>query len=298
MKTEREVLQGLLTQAYGLSEEGVASLYNEEKTELLPDAYEKILESDRVRISKFKADEKKIREESYGRAKREVMSDYEKQIREKYQLQSDKQGVELIDDLVESYRSQGGGGDLTDEQIKKSKLFLDYVENTKKEYQTKLDEKENELVKFKAEVAEKETWYTAKEAANAILESLKPILPEDATKANQWKNIYLNELRSLKREMRDGKIILLDEDGKDLQDGHGNRISFEAKAKEIAEKYFEFAEGNQRGNPNGGNGGGGQRKFVFTSDEDYLSQKAKETDPKVKQDMSLAYFEWKKSMRG
>jgi hypothetical protein len=295
---EKEILSGLLTQAYGLNEEGVASLYNEEKTELMPDALTKILDIDKTRISTFKVDEKKVREEAYGRAKREVMTDYEKQIREKYQIQSDKQGVELIDELVESYRSQGGGGDLTDDQVKKSKVFLDFVEITKREYQSQVDEKETALNQFKAEVAEKETWYAAKEAATSILEALNPILPQDASKASNLKGIYLNELRNLKRELRDGKIVLLDGEGKDLQDGHGNRIPFEAKAKEIAEKYFEFAKGSQKSSPPMGKGGSATRKFIFASEDDYFAQKNAEKDPEVLQDMRVQFLEWQKSLRG
>ncbi len=295
MANEKEVLHGLLTQAYGFNEEGVASLYNEDKTELAADAIEKLLEADRNRIAKLKPDEKKIRDEVYGRATREVRESFEKQIREKYQLKSDKQGVELIDDLVETFRSEGGGAGLTDDQIKKSKLFLDFAEQARNEKQTVITEYENKLNQFKAEVADKETWYTAKEAALTYLDSLNPILPKDPSKAQMWKEIYLNELKGVKREIRDGKIVLLDESGNDLQDGHGQRVSFETKAKEIADKLFEYSKGNERNDAPAGGGSGGPRKFVFTSEDDFMSQMDKEGDPAIRGEMSKAWFAQRKS---
>lgn len=291
MSNEKELLHGLLTQAYGLNEEGVSSLYNEDKSELKPDALNNLLNIDKERIAKIKPDEKKIREEMYGRATREVMTNYEKQIREKYGVTSEKQGIELIDDLIAEYRKDDGGQGLTDDQIKKSKLFLDYTEKFRAEKQGVVDEYEGKLNQLKSEVQERESWYQAKDGALKLLDSLKPILPEG--KEDVWKQIFLDNVRKINRVVRDGSIVLLDDEGNDLQDGHGHRITFDQKVKEIADGIFTYHKGEDRGTPPYKPGTGGTTKFTFTSENDYLKQDAEEKDAQVRIEMAAAFRKWK-----
>ena len=291
MSNEKEILHGLLTQAYGLNEEGVSSLYNEDKSELKPDALDHLLNIDKERIAKIKPDEKKIREEAYGRATREVMTNYEKQIREKYGVTSDKQGIELIEDLVAEFRKDGDGSGMTDDQIKKSKLFLDYTEKHRLEKQGVIDDYEGRLSKLKSEVDERESWYQAKDGALKLLDSLKPILPEG--KEDVWKQIFLDSVRKVNRVVRDGSLVLLDDEGNDLQDGHGHRISFDQKVKEIADGIFTYQKGEDRGTPAYKANPGGTTKFTFTSEQDYLKQDAEEKDPQVRIAMGAAFRQWK-----
>ena len=107
--------------------------------------------------------------------------------------------------------------------------------------------------------------------------------------------MFLSEVRGLKRTIRDGKPVLLDSDGNDLQDGHGNRISFDKRVQEIATGLFEFQKGEGRSTPPGGGGGGGPQKFTFASEQDYMNQRAKVTDAETLKDMAKSFIEQKKS---
>ena len=288
----KETLNGLLTKAYGLDENGVTSLYNEDGSDLKPEAYQSILDMDVERIAKLKPDEKKIRDEAYGRATREVMTNFEKQIREGHELQSDKQGLELIEDLIAKYKVAPPKGDLTEDQIKSNKFFLDFVEKMKKEQEEALNGKQSELEEFKSQVKGQQTFQTVKEKSLALLDAMSPVLPEDPTKAKAWMDIFIGELSKEKYDIRDGVVVVLDAEGKDAQDGHGNRLKFEDIVKGKAEKLFEFDASRKRDMPNNG-GQPPAGPIKITSEADFVEQYEKETDSAKRAELSKAYFAWR-----
>lgn len=270
MPTEKEVLTGLLSAAYQIDETGVAELYTSDGAELKPEALQLLLEKDAQRIAAIKPDTKKYFDDGYKKAQSETLSKFEKDVATKYGIQSDKKGIELIDDLVAKFKEDHPDDP---DKIKKSKFYIDAVEEfnrQKSEIETTL---KSEFETYKKQVEKEKLFGSVSNQALVIFENLKPILPTDAAKANNLKQVFINELAALNYDVRDGQIILLNEDNSDKTDNHGNRIKFESFVKQTAEKYFEFYKADGKGAPNHKQNNNNQSVSVFkiNSEADFIA---------------------------
>ncbi len=150
MKT---IITGLLSKAYNFDNGKIAELFKDGETELSEqqqtEILNKILEIDAQRVENIKksVDKKDAFQDGFKKAKSEVLTDFEKGLKEKFGIESDKTGLELVEEVV-SKKSEGGqGGDITEDAIKRSKVFQDMESNLKKqittvktEYETKINE--------------------------------------------------------------------------------------------------------------------------------------------------------------
>jgi len=231
-KEEQNLLTESLSKLFKIEPEILASLYNEAGE--LSD-FSKILELDAERIKKIKSDTN----DQYKRGIKEGASKIEKEIREKYELDSELIGVDLIDHLVVTKVEEAkvaGTKDVTKHpdfiklQVSIDKLLKD----RDKEWEGKMEVKERDFNKVR--IFEK-----VREKALLNLSGRNPILSPDPRKAQNWKETYLNDLRQANyMEDDDGKLIVLDKDGKTLQNPHGQNITFDQFEKDIADKYFDY----------------------------------------------------------
>jgi len=239
-ENEKKVLSDSLSKLYKIEPETLASLYNEAGE--LSD-FSEILKLDADRIKKYKTDN----DSQYKRGIKEGAEKIELAVREKFELDSDLKGVELIDHLVVQKiedAKAAGTKDITKhpDYIKLQLSIPKLLNDRDKEWEVKLTEKEKEIIK--AKLLEK-----VDKRALTNLESRKPILSEDPRKAQKWKDTYLNELHQ-GNYMEDGDtIIVLDKDDKPLQTDHGKPVSFDDYEKEIADQYFEYPVADQRSSP-------------------------------------------------
>lgn len=239
-KDEQKILNESLSKLFKLDPETLASLYNDAGD--LVD-FSKILELDADRIKKFKSEN----DSQYKRGVKEGASKIEKELKEKYELESDLVGVDLIDHLVVKKVEEAkaaGTKDITKhpEYIKLQIAIDKQLKDRDKEWETKLVAKEAEF--NKAKLFEK-----VREKALMNLEARKPILPTDPRKAQTWKETYLNDLRNANYMDSEGQIVVLDKEGKPLQTDHGKTVTFDEYEKEIAEKYFEYPVSEPRSSP-------------------------------------------------
>ena len=259
MKT---IITGLLSKAYNFDNGKIAELFKDGETELSEDQQKEILQklldedAKRVEAIKKSVDTKPAFQDGFKKAQGEILTKFEKDLKEKFGLESDKMGLELVEELV-SKKSEGGqGGDLTEDAIKRSKVFQDMESNLKKQikqtetdYQAKINEIQDG---YKAE----QTFSNVSQKALQIFNGLNPILPQNKTVADNQVKFFVNTLKDFKFDVQDERIVVMDKDGKVLEDGHGNSRSFEDIVKETASGLFEFKANN--GGSGSGNGGQGQ----------------------------------------
>lgn len=259
MKT---IITGLLSKAYNFDNGKIAELFKDGETELSEDQQKEILQklldedAKRVEAIKKSVDTKPAFQDGFKKAQGEILTKFEKDLKEKFSLESDKMGLELVEELV-SKKSEGGqGGDVTEDAIKRSKVFQDMESNLKKQikqtetdYQAKINEIQDG---YKAE----QTFSNVSQKALQIFNGLNPILPQNKTVADNQVKFFVNTLKDFKFDVQDERIVVMDKDGKVLEDGHGNSRSFEDIVKETASGLFEFKANN--GGSGSGNGGQGQ----------------------------------------
>jgi hypothetical protein len=291
MPTEKEVLAGLLSRAYQFDNDGVTSLYNEDGTELKPDALDVILSKDADRIAALKFDVKKTRDEGYMRGQSESLTNYEKAIAAKYGLKTDKKGIEFIDELVAQFNKDHADDP---DKIKKSKIFIDEIERMNAEKNDIEARYKGELDAYKKQVEREKLFNIVVEDALIQFENMRPILPQDAAKAANLKKIFINDLATVDYIIREGKKILVNPDGSDMLDQHGIRVPFDGFVKATAEKYFDFHVSESKSNANHRQNNNNQSSTVFniTSEQDYLDQRAV-TPEKDRPALKDAFDKWR-----
>ena len=259
MKT---IITGLLSKAYNFDNGKIAELFKDGETELSEEQQteilNKILEIDAQRVENIKksVDKKDAFQDGFKKAKSEVLKDFEKELKEKFGLESDKMGLELVEELV-SKKSEGGqGGDVTEDAIKRSKVFQDMESNLKKQITTVKTEYETKINEIQDGYKAEQTFSNVSQKALQIFNGLNPILPQNKTVADNQVKFFVNTLKDFKFDVQDERIVVMDKDGKVLEDGHGNSRSFEDIVKETASGLFEFKANN--GGSGSGNGGQGQ----------------------------------------
>lgn len=259
MKT---IITGLLSKAYNFDNGKIAELFKDGETELSEEQQKEILQklldedAKRVEAIKKSVDTKPAFQDGFKKAQGEILTKFEKDLKEKFNLESDKMGLELVEELV-SKKSEGGqSGELTEDAIKRSKVFQDMESNLKKQIKQTETDFQNKINEIQDGYKAEQTFSNVSQKALQIFNGLNPILPQNKTVADNQVKFFVNTLKDFKFDVQDERIVVMDKDGKVLEDGHGNSRSFEDIVKETASGLFEFKANN--GGSGSGNGGQGQ----------------------------------------
>jgi hypothetical protein len=250
-KINAEAFETFAVKVLKLTPEDLAGLYNEagELTD-----FSLIERKDAERISKFSSD----KTNQYNRGLKEGAQKLEKELKEKYEIDSDLIGVELFDHIVETKVAEVKSAK-PEEVLKQDKKALE------KEWQDKLNAKTEEINQsiLLGEV-EASAW--------ADFDSFNVVL-SDPKKDKALKDVYIAEVKKRKHLKDKDGFSILGEDGKTvLTDEHGYPVSFTDSNRSIAAKYFDFKVAEDRSSAG------------LTETEKLKQQSAKVRKPKDKDD--------------
>lgn len=244
-----QLYKGLLSSIYRMDEQEQTALLNADgATE--ESVNTAIATRDAERISKLNG---KF-QEGYAKGKSESLSNFEKQLREKFQItDTDKLGLDLVDQIVTAAKGQQSGqSQLTDDQVRQHPAYLELekkakadLKKTATEWETKYNQRESDWTKQQHSAA-------AKDVLRAELKALKPLLPKSELAANNLLNSFLNSYESQGIEFikqQDGSYLPV-KDGKPLQDNHGYSVSLADLVKRDSAQWFDFEANNGGGNSN------------------------------------------------
>jgi len=278
---EQKKLNGFLSKTLKMEAEDMASLYNEAGELVSLTAAEK---ADTARVAKLKDDN----DSQYKRGQKEVASKLEAKLKDKYDIESELTGVELIDHILseEIKKVKGNGEDITAHpEYIKLKLENDKSLKAKdKEWQKKLEDVE-------VSHSKQLIFSKVRDRAFAELDNLKPILPDDARKAQKWREKFIDEFKSFDYQEQDGKFIIL-KDGKPMQDSHGYTKSFEEHVKETASDFFEFQTAEHRSSSANKEVEG--KSITIKNDDDYVAKMKLAQTPQERIELLNAYQKTKK----
>lgn len=239
MKAEEQTkLNETLVKVFKLTEEQVSQLYNEDGdlTDLSV-----VVKADEHRVAKFNAD----KTSQLNRGIKEGAEKVEKAIKEKYAVESDLIGVELVESIVAKQTEEASTASTKD--ISKNPEYIKLESSISKQLKDRDKEWEEKLAKREAEFNKEAIFGRVSKRALTNLEARKPILPSDPAKAQVWRDTYLNELKAANyQEADDGTPIVLDKEGNVMKDTHGNTVTFTEFEKNISDKYFEYPTAQQR----------------------------------------------------
>jgi len=179
---------------------------------------------------------KSIADQQRGRAKREVLTDFEKQIRSNFGVKNnDLKGLDLVTHLIDSASNKTT--ELTPEAIKSHPFFRDAMKAKNEELQKLSADFEG----FKTDQQRQRVRAEVERKAKSLLLGLNPVLSKNETiKSNQIK-LFLQSLNG--NFTVDGdQIKVLNYNGDELLDSSYNAVSFDSFVKASAGNYFEFHE--------------------------------------------------------
>jgi hypothetical protein len=264
---EKKILNDSMSKLFKIDSETLASLYNE-AGELVD--FSKVLDLDAERIKKYKTDS----DSQYKRGIKEGASKVEDAVKEKYELESDLVGVDLIDHLVVTKVKEAS---TSTKDITKHPDYIKLQLDNEKKLKEKDKEWTGKLETREKEIAKSQLFEEVSKRGLANLRKRNPILPTDPVKAQYWEDAYLNELR--KRDyMKDGENLVVLDDGKPLQNDHGNSISFDEFTNDRADRIFEFPKSTERSSAGNKEVPGAGNTGMPKTEEEYI---ARQKDPKI-----------------
>lgn len=287
---DKELLQFLvsyLSATLNMDEAGVAALFDADG-KVKPDSLKLLKDKDVERVTALTTEKF---DEGHKKATKEARSTFENELKQKFGISSKKVGVELVEEIVSA--KAGKPGELTEEQVKNSKYYLDLKEQQDKAIEEAVKAKEEEFTNFKKQVERKDVIGKVTSVAEAILDGMKPILSSDPVKAKNQKRFFLKQIEEGNYRLDGDRIIMLDETGKDKLDGHNKRVDFETFAKETASGIYDFAQADQRSGAGGagaGAAGASTVKVPKTKDE-YSKLMSQAKDSKERADLTKAWTE-------
>lgn len=235
------------------------------------------------KIQKIKKEtQTKLFDDGHKKGKSEALEDWEKAIKEKFEIDSESKGLDLINDLIAAKSKVK----LDDEKIKTSKIYLDLEKSTvpKKKY----EEVEKQFNDFRTGVEQEKIRSRVKSDARKLFLSLNPVLPKDPVKSENQVNVFLDLVTQKNWKLQDdGLHIMMNGEGR-VEDEHGNPVIFDKYVQQSAKSMFDFKQQDDRGNAGNENDASGG-DFSFKSKKEYLDAFVKEEDPKKRVEMMKAY---------
>jgi hypothetical protein len=264
----KAIITAVLSTLYKMDTEEIAEALKDsdapETSNKDADIIATITKLDADRVKGFNERAKKRFDDGHKKGKSESLSDLEQELRDEYSVDdANLKGLDLVKHIAtqvetKAAQSKGGkAGDLTEEAVRKSAIYLDLEKKLAKRESELLKEKEDAVNNLQKEYSQKETKQKVSEKALQILDGLNPVLPEDATKSQRMKQLFIqSEILNNGIEIAEnGDILLLDADGKPREDEHGHTLKFEDFVKTAANSTFEFQVAKDRKSPGNGNDG-------------------------------------------
>jgi hypothetical protein len=288
---EKKLFQEFIGKTLNLPETEFNSFFNEsgELTQVTG-----LIESDRLRIEAIRNANEQARKDQYSRGKKEALTELEKSLRTKYEVNSDKTGVELIEEIISKRAASPDAVKLQDDEVLKHPKYAEAlrkheadINELKKQHAAELDAKINEFTREK-------TSARVRQYVESKIDELKPILPNDPAKARKWKDKFIEEVLTGEFQIAEDGLIYPTNDGKPLQDAHGHIVKFDNLIQDKANSFFEFPAASQRT----GSGGGQQQPPInsnlrIDTYEQYLEEMKKADTPEKRMALKPFYEKFK-----
>lgn len=279
---EKEILLSFLAKQYGMTEEAAAELLytksedDDTKTVLKENALQDLLAKDKERVKSLKSnalDKTAIYDEAYNDAKKKVLGKAEKALAKKYGIEGEDFKLNsLVEDIV-ARETEGLKGDntITEDKVKKHPTYLALERTKAEEIETLTNTHQDEVKKIQADYLRTETLGTVKGKVLSFFDGLKPVLSKDATRAANQRNDFATRFNSFNYEKDGDKYLMLDSEGKRMEDAHGNPIYLDKFVEAEAAKLYDFKVQDPKGGAGNGSGGasGGSKVTVPTNEDEY-----------------------------
>lgn len=257
--SEKEIFLAYLSSTLNLAPERLAeTLYKKSDDGAITDELEEgalnsLLAMDKDRVAKHKGDGKTQFDNGYKKAQAEVSAAWEKRIKEKFGVDSDETGDEL---LLAALEKSARPSKLDDEKVKTHPLFLKLEKETSAAIAAAKQEGLTALEQFKAEQQREQRLSAVKQEARRLHMARNPVLSADAGKAENQIQAFLRRLDEYDFEPIEGGGYLPMKDGKRLENSQFHPIDLANLVNQLGDELFDFQVQPPKGNAGNANGNG------------------------------------------
>jgi hypothetical protein len=210
-----------------------------------------LLDADKARVSALTTPKAgSTYQDGFAKGKKDALTELEKAAKEKYGIETDEKGVDLIDAIVSKNTTSAT---LTDDAVKAHKVYQDLERAKKQELKQINDAHAKAIADKENEFNKKSTYSQVTDKALTLLDSWGVVLPSNPEIAANIKSLFGKALQDGYEYDIQGDNVVTKKDGKVVDDGHGSTVSFDNFAKGIASKFFEFKQNNGGSNTGGNN---------------------------------------------
>lgn len=302
---EKEILLSFLAKQYGMTEEAAAELLytksedDDTKTVLKENALQDLLAKDTERVKTLKSnalDKTAIYDEAFNDAKKKVLGKAEKALARKYGIEGDDFKLNsLVEDIV-AKETEGLKGDntITEDTVKKHPTYLALERTKVEEIERLTNTHQDEVKKIQADYIKTETLGTVKGKVLSFFDGLKPVLSKDSNRAANQRTDFASRFDSFNYERDGDKFLMLDGEGKRMEDAHGNPIYLDKFVEAEASKLYDFQVQSPKGgagNGDGSGGNGGSKVTVPTNEDEYYMAIINATSSEEREAITAAYDE-------
>lgn len=277
---EKTLLVSLLTKQFAKTEDEISALVFDkdgDNIKIKDNAADLLYSMDAQRISKIKDGYTEKFNDGYKKAQGEVLSKFEKDLRDKFGVNSDKTGLDLIEEVI-TVKAPKNPTKVNFDDLKKTPEFIEYERNILKSEQEKANEWKNKYENYAQQVEREKKLSKVYDRALDVLNKKNPVLPKNQEVAKNLQQAFLNTLNEYDYELGDAGIVVL-KDGKRHENAHGHAINFDDLVAENAAKYFEFqVQSNKGGAGNQNNGKSSQFNGAVPKDMAELASMAAAID--------------------
>lgn len=270
-----KLLEGLLVKAYDKSPEEISELLyqksdDSEEVTLREDAIDLVLDLDEQRVSKIKSsvkpDKEKLKEIRDQNIK-EIMEDFERKLKTRYNIESSSKGLDLVQEIID----QVSDCDISEDKIKQHPTYLELEQRKIQE----VEDLQQEYEDYKLNQDKRTRLDRVRQDVLGIFATLNPIESETTAVANTRREDFLRKFDNYDYEIQENGDHFVKQDGKRVEDRHGNPIKFQDHVKDIASRNYDFAQssGGNAGNQGSGNGSG-SRTDIPKDEKEYLAKMA------------------------
>lgn len=257
----KELITAFLAKTLNMAPESVAELLYKKSDdgatlteEIQEDALNALLKLDSERVGKLKPDTKTLFDNGYKKAQAEVSEKWEKMIREKFGIEADVTGEDLV---MTAHQMASKPPKQADDQVKAHPLYLQLEKKYQADLEAAKSEGQKALEEFKTGVERRNRLSAVQQEARKYLLSRKPVLSSDATKQENQIGLFLQQFEGYDFEpLKDGGFLPM-KDGKRIENEHGHPVDLKTLADKVADSYFDFQVQDAKGNGGNGNPPGG-----------------------------------------
>ncbi len=284
----KEFLLGLLTKVFNKTEKEIADILFEKseggEETLKEGSLNEVLELYETKLKKLrddtKGDKTKSFEDGYKKAEKEIMVKVENDLKEKYGVESDKLGVELVDEIVEKFKK---GSKLEPDQIKLSDTYREMEKQLKKEKVESVKQKEKEIEELHKTHEKEKVWNVVSKDIRKLLMESNPVLPNNQRAAENLVNMYVDSFKDYDWQAEESGDHFPVKDGKRVEDNLGNPVNFKTLVTGRVPDYFDIRKQDGKGSAGNNNKSGASQDGVpssFADEKAYLDYIYKEPDAK------------------